>query len=239
MRRMLVAVVLVSSLAHLAQAGRYYDARTGRFLQTDPKMHKLPGWSPYNYALNNPLKYIDPDGKEVRIYSRWSGPGHRHLFIIVKNEKTGVFTSRALMPAGGPLEGIYTALPFVKGGSTPEIRKDLDSELGAVKRQEAGEKDVDAHREMVVQPPSGMSEAEYDDAVLKAADSYDVEGRPYDADDGPNSNTYVNDVIESTGVTLPQFDKATQQKWSDEQKKKEEEKKKQEEKQKKNQQNQQ
>lgn len=50
-------------------AGRYYDSKTGRFLQIDPKAHKYPGWSPYNYALNNPLKYIDPDGKEVYVKS--------------------------------------------------------------------------------------------------------------------------------------------------------------------------
>ncbi len=47
---------------------RYYDARTGRFLQTDPKAHKFLGWSPYNYALDNPLKYIDPDGNDVAFH---------------------------------------------------------------------------------------------------------------------------------------------------------------------------
>ena len=171
------------------------------------------------------MKYIDPDGKKVKIYSRWSGPGHRHLFIIVQNKNTGAFTSRSLMPSGEVLEGIYTALPFIKGSGTPEIRRDRDSELGAVKRQQGGEKDIDAHLEMMVKPPKGMSEAEYDNTVLNAADSYPVEERPYDADDGPNSNTFVNDVIEGGGVELPQFDEATQQKWSDEQKKKEDEEK--------------
>ena len=167
-------------------------------------------------------------GKKLKYTLVGREPGHRHLFIIVQNKNTGVFTSRSLMPAGGVLEGIYTALPFVKGSGTPEIKTDKDAELGAVKRQQSGEKDVDAHMEMVVSPPSGMSEAEYDEAVLNAADNYPVEERPYDADDGPNSNTFVNDVIEGTGVKLPQFNNATQQKWSDEQKKKEEEKKKEE-----------
>ena len=42
---------------------RYYHPELGRFTQTDPLGSKFPGWSPYNYALNNPLKYVDPDGK--------------------------------------------------------------------------------------------------------------------------------------------------------------------------------
>ena len=44
-------------------AGRYYDAKTGRWTSVDPLAHKLPGHDPYSYTLNNPLRYIDPDGK--------------------------------------------------------------------------------------------------------------------------------------------------------------------------------
>ena len=44
---------------------RGYDPVLGRFMQIDPK-HDHPaliGLSPYNYALNNPMKYNDPDGE--------------------------------------------------------------------------------------------------------------------------------------------------------------------------------
>ena len=43
---------------------RYYDSGLGRWLTPDPMADKYPGWSPYNYCLNNPLKNIDIDGKE-------------------------------------------------------------------------------------------------------------------------------------------------------------------------------
>ena len=42
---------------------RYYESLTGRWMQVDPMARKYPGWSPYNYAMNNPLRNLDPDGR--------------------------------------------------------------------------------------------------------------------------------------------------------------------------------
>jgi RHS repeat-associated protein len=44
---------------------RYYDPEVGRFLSVDPLTDKYPGWTPYHYAANNPLMFVDPDGKEI------------------------------------------------------------------------------------------------------------------------------------------------------------------------------
>jgi len=45
---------------------RRYAPEFGRFLSVDPLADQYPGTSPYVYALNNPLSFIDPDGREVR-----------------------------------------------------------------------------------------------------------------------------------------------------------------------------
>jgi hypothetical protein len=42
---------------------RYYDARTSIWASVDPMAEKMPAWSPYNYTLNNPILYTDPDGR--------------------------------------------------------------------------------------------------------------------------------------------------------------------------------
>ena len=47
---------------HYAGA-RYYMGALGRWTSTDPLADDFPAWSPYNYAENNPLGLVDPDGQ--------------------------------------------------------------------------------------------------------------------------------------------------------------------------------
>lgn len=47
---------------------RFYNPQTGRFLSIDPAADSAnppapQTWNRYAYALNSPLKYVDPDGK--------------------------------------------------------------------------------------------------------------------------------------------------------------------------------
>jgi RHS repeat-associated protein len=42
---------------------RLYDNLVPRFITIDPKAHKMPFASPYNYCLNNPINMVDPDGQ--------------------------------------------------------------------------------------------------------------------------------------------------------------------------------
>ncbi|UEG49601.1 RHS repeat-associated core domain-containing protein [Ferruginibacter lapsinanis] len=56
---------------------RIYDPRLGRFFSVDPLERKYPSWSPYVYALDNPVMNIDIDGKEA------IPPGDRKRFYSI------------------------------------------------------------------------------------------------------------------------------------------------------------
>src|SRR5699024_1550965 len=44
---------------------RYLNPKFSIWLSVNPMSEKYPGWSPYNYTLQNPVKLIDPDGRSV------------------------------------------------------------------------------------------------------------------------------------------------------------------------------
>jgi len=78
---------------------RYYASSMGRWLSPDPinltnarLMNPANTLNKYAYGANNPLKYVDPDGKDITIYYRAPSGGiadFGHVMLGVLNQNTG------------------------------------------------------------------------------------------------------------------------------------------------------
>jgi RHS repeat-associated protein len=73
---------------------RNYDPTTGRYIQSDP-IGLLGGSNTYDYGLNDPLKYIDPMGRDAILMINpgsaavGSGLYGGHAAVAVGNDNTG------------------------------------------------------------------------------------------------------------------------------------------------------
>jgi len=95
---------------------RFYDPVIARWTTPDPLSEKLPGWSPYNYVLNNPMKLFDPDGLfpfsvTIRAFAppgSFSGTGFnddKRGFSASSDASSRLSQTTTIDPTSGQVEG--------------------------------------------------------------------------------------------------------------------------------------
>src|SRR5690554_912335 len=71
---------------------RHYDPYSGRWIAVDPLVEKYYSISPYVYVVNNPVRFIDPDGRDIweineegRIIKRTADKTQDTFYMVAKD----------------------------------------------------------------------------------------------------------------------------------------------------------
>jgi len=93
---------------------RIYDSRLGRWMSTDPHQTNYAGLSSYNFVANNPIIYVDMDGKDLVYFdekgteiARLKSDTRFEAYVKVADGSEGAMHSEML-----PLVGSYMPAPM-------------------------------------------------------------------------------------------------------------------------------
>lgn len=169
-------------------------------MSVDPLCEKYYWISPYAYCMNNPVKFVDPDGKEVFLFATYlpttdgktksSVPLATHTFIVVRG-KDNVDHYYAY----GGENGISGKLGKFEYQQDKQVFKD----------QKEGNENPNLKNVISVPIPDGMSSEDFDKKVIATAESfgdnpnieYNITGT---GETSGNCNTSSSTILSKSGV---------------------------------------
>jgi RHS repeat-associated protein len=179
---------------------RAYDPNLARWISRDP-IGEDGGLNVYDFVQNNPVNYLDPDGSRTFVCCRrlLSFPGNitpcKHCYILVMpGTRAPSANGSSGGNGGGPGDrtyGLHDSPPRRKGDQGPIQNEGSD-------KVHNGSKDCKEVSNWNDASEKVLGACSANSACCRGC------GKNYSRG-GPNSNTYVHDVLECAGMTPPEL----------------------------------
>lgn len=105
---------------------RIYDSRLGKWLSLDPLQAKFPMLSPYTFVANNPIFYIDPDGRDIGVSVTKNKDGSTTVVLTINAKMVNMSSNKTV--------GMMSSLISAIEADVYQVYKDIthDSPVGKV-----------------------------------------------------------------------------------------------------------
>ena len=101
---------------------RYYDSGLSIWLSVDPMSDKYPSMSPYNYCANNPVIFVDPDGRTIEDPSTHIDENGK-VITVIDDGDNGVYQHGPNADGGTPTEYMIKRRQEIYGNTSANGKK--------------------------------------------------------------------------------------------------------------------